>query len=278
MNSPIIDQVIRQLKQQTTSPKIGEIIIVGKDDLKLVYEDEIVRLIETKHPVSAPTARNIGIKSSQFDILVFLDSDCLPLPNWLEQHIEAQKAGHAVVSGGVLPVGTNYWSLTYNLTMFHEFTTTLSPGKRNYLPTLNLSVNRQVINKIGLLNEDLARSQDIEWTSRMATAGYTPYFWPAAAINHLHNRQTSNAVLKDCAKSGYYMREIRLQNPDLLQAPILMRSKFLILLFSPAIATWAMLRTILKQPSLFLKNWYTLPAIYLTKLAWCWGASRTNKI
>jgi len=278
LNSPIIDQVITQLQQQTAWTQIGEIIIVGKDNLKLVREDNIVCIIDTEQPVSAPTARNIGIKASQSDILIFLDSDCLPQSDWLEQIIKAQSAGHLVVSGGVLPKGTNYWSLTYNLTMFHEFSTTLLPGKRNYLPTLNLSVNRQVIEKIGLLNENLDRGQDIEWTARMASAGYIPYFWPNAAIFHHHNRQTYRDVLKDCARSGYHMRQIRLKNPKQLQAPIFLRSKFLILLFSPVIALWAMLRALWKRPSLFLKNWHTLPAIFLTKLAWCWGASRPHKI
>ncbi|MCZ7670862.1 MAG: hypothetical protein M5U34_28770 [Chloroflexi bacterium] len=116
-------------------------------------------------------------------------------------HLAAHDAGYAVVGGGVLPDGENYWALSYNLTMFHDYFSTTTPGPLPLLPTLNLSVERRVIEEVGLLNEALPRSQDLDWTTRMNEAGFQPYFWPEAAVQHQHNRTTFGRFWRDCFRA-----------------------------------------------------------------------------
>ncbi len=276
LNSPIIHLVIDALMNQIDNHNIGEILIVGKDELELIQKTNKVRLIDTGHPVSASCARNIGIAQTQYDLLLFLDSDCIPVPTWLQEHQHAHEAGHRVVGGGVLPSGDNYWSLSYNITLFHEFLSTIPPGPRDYLPTLNLSVHRDVIDEVGQLDEELSRGQDIDWTARMNKAGYQPFFWPQAAVRHAHSRETLHKVWKDCARSGFYMRQIRLQNQDVLESPGWLKNRAFILGFSPLIATGVTGRIVKDNPNILKHYWQTLPAIYMTKLAWCWGAAHKS--
>ncbi len=274
LNSPIIDQVLAAIDNQVMIELVTEVVVVGKDDPHLIPENGRAKLLDTGDPVPPSTARNLGINATSAELLIFLDSDCLPQPNWLREHILAHQAGHKVVGGGVLPDGENYWHLSYNLTLFHENFSTMHAGSRDYLPTLNLSIDRDVITKSGMLNESLRRGQDIEWTTRMRRAGFQPWFWPDATIYHLHNRTTMQMVWIDCARSGFYMRQIRLQHPDLLQAPKILHYRVLVLGLSPVIAGWATWRLIQKRSFMFCKQWHTIPAVYLTKIAWCWGASR----
>ncbi len=277
LNSPIIDQVLAAIDNQVMIELVTEIVVVGKDDSHLIPENGRIKLLDTGTPVPPSVARNLGIDITSAELIIFLDSDCIPQQNWLREHILAHQAGHKVVGGGVLPDGENYWHLSYNLTLFHENFSTMEAGSRDYLPTLNLSVERSVITKSGVLDETLRRGQDIEWTTRMRRAGYQPWFWPDAAIYHAHNRTTVRAVWADCAHSGFYMRQIRLQHPDLLQAPKILRYRVLVLGLSPAIAGWATWRLVRQSPATFYQQWRTLPAIYLSKIAWCWGASRPQK-
>ncbi len=274
LNSPLIDKVVSAILAQDGAENIEEVVIVGKDAAKLVPNHLRIRLIDTGQPVPPGTARNIGIRATTANLLIFLDSDCLPQAGWLHEHVAAHRAGHQVVGGGVLPDGENYWSLSYNLSMFHEYDSTAVSASRAYLPTLNLSVERQVIEKVGFLNEALPRSQDLDWTTRMNQAGYKPYFWPQAAIQHRHNRTTLAKAWRDWVRSGQYARQVRLNHADTLNTPGFLASPTLILLLSPLIAGWVTLKIGVKRPLTLLRFPHTLPAIYLSKLAWCWGASR----
>jgi GT2 family glycosyltransferase len=278
LNSPIIDQVLAAIQGQAGIEAVQQIVVVGKDDAGLIAASERVQLIDTAQPLAPSAARNQGIEATQAELLIFLDSDCLPQPGWLQQHLAAHQAGYAVVGGGVLPLGHNYWHLVYNLTLFHEFLSTSLSGPRDYLPTLNLSLTRSVIEQVGILSESLPRGQDIDWTTRMRRAGIQPYFWAEAAVFHQHSRTTLKRVWQDCARSGYYMRWLRLQHRDMLQAPALFRYPRLIWWLSPFIAAATTLRIFLRQPATFLHYWHTLPAVYLTKIGWCWGASRSHPI
>ncbi|MCB0509675.1 MAG: glycosyltransferase [Bacteroidetes bacterium] len=274
LNSPLIDQVITAVQEQKNISSLPEIIIVGLDTHRKIPLNAPVNFIDTGEPVLAAVARNRGANSTDADLLIFLDSDCIPRPTWLAAHQEAHQAGFQVVSGSVLPTGSNYWHLTYNLTLFHEILSLNPAGSRDFLATLNLSVDRAVFDAVGGMNETIDRVEDIDWTTRMKKAGIQPYFWPQAAVKHLHNRHTPQSVWRDCAISGYHMRQLRLTYPDLLTAPGVLRYPKLILLFSPVIALWATGRIVWKRPYFLQKFWHTIPAIFWTKLAWCWGASR----
>ncbi|MCA9960794.1 MAG: hypothetical protein KC443_17260, partial [Anaerolineales bacterium] len=166
------------------------------------------------------------------------------------------------------------WHLVYNLTLFHEILAFNLPGPRDFLATLNLSIDRAVIQKIVGMDETVNRVEDVEWTTRMRRAGVQPYFWPDAAVQHMHNRTKFKDVWRDCALSGYHMRQLRLLYADSLQAPGILGYPKLILLLSPFIAAWATLRIIYKRPQLISRFPLTLPTIYATKIAWCWGASQ----
>ena len=68
--------------------------------------------------------------------------------------------------------------------MFHEQLASQPREEHHYLPTLNLAMKREVVEKVGPLNEALMRGQDIEWTSRMTHAGIHLFFEPAAIVEH----------------------------------------------------------------------------------------------
>jgi GT2 family glycosyltransferase len=180
------------------------------------------------------------------------------------------------VGGAVLAAGSNYWALTYNLALFHEFLPSTLRGPRPYLPTLNLSVARAVIERAGVMDEQLARGQDIDWTARMRAAGFVPHFEPAATVRHEHNRTTLAAVWRDCARSGYFMRQVRLAAPERFAGALWLHNRLGLLLLAPLIAAAVTGRILLQHLGLFLRHGSTLPGLYLTKLAWCWGGSRRD--
>ena len=274
LNSPLIDQVVEKILDQDGFGTQDELIVVGRDDSGLIKGRSQVRFIDTGQPVTAPVARNIGIDAAEGELLIFIDSDCIPQACWLEEHRKAHAAGYAVVGGGVLPAGDNYWHLVYNLTMFHEIFSTAPAGERPFLPTLNLSVERGVIAEVGKLDATLKRSQDLDWTTRMNEAGFRPYFWPEASVRHDHNRRTGEKVWQDAATIGVYARQVRLRHRESLATPSILGSRRMTLLLSPLIALFVTARIVVRRPKTRLRRPDTWPGIYMSKIAWCWGASR----
>lgn len=276
LNSEIIDLVLGALVDQSSFEAIGEIIVVGRDEKNKIDLGQypLINFIDTGVPVNAAKARNIGIEAAQNQLLVFLDSDCLPVKDWLASHLAAHRKGAKIVGGGVIASGTNYWNLAYNLTLFHEYLSYLPQGVKNYFPTLNLSVQKEVIQEIGLLNEKLLRGQDIEWTRRMVSGGYKITFVPEAAVVHRHNRSTFKAVWRDCARSGYFMRQARLSRGRAHLSRRIIYNRNFLFWGAPLIAVAVTGKIILLNPRHMISFWYTFPAIYLSKIAWCWGASR----
>lgn len=272
LNSPILDQVLTAVAAQDRIEQVDEVVVVGRDEPGLLGSWSKARLIDTGQPVNPATARNIGTRETAAPLVLYLDSDCIPQAGWLQSHLDAHAAGHAVVGGSVLPDGQNYWSLSYNLGMFHAYLPTAEAGPRPMLPTLNLSVERRVIEEVGLLDERLPRSQDIEWTLRMAEAGFQPWFWPAAAVRHQHNRTTAGSVWTDSARSGRYARQVRLRHRDHLDTPGVLGHPALVRFLGPAIAAGTTARILWQQPAIAGRFTATIPAIYYMKLAWCWGA------
>lgn len=272
LNSPILDSVLAAVLSQDGIETVDEILVVGKDDAGLMTTSAVARLIDTGQPVNSAVARNRGIVETTAPLLLFLDSDCIPQPGWLRAHQTAHDAGHPVAGGSVLSTGANYWSRGYNLGMFQEYLPTRPAAPRAILPTLNLSVERRVIDTVGGLDETFARSHDMEWTARMCRAGFQPYFWPDAAVDHRHNRDSLRAVWNDCARSGYYSRQVRLKHSELLGAPAILRHPAFMRLLSPLIAALTTARIVGQQPAILRRHFSSLPAVYLTKLAWVWGA------
>ena len=270
LHSPIIDQTLESvLAQEIDMPY--EVIVVGQDKYNLVERFKEVQLIKTPKPVGAAEARNIGISQAQGQWLFFIDSDCIAQPGWMQALVEEFEAGWQVVGGGVTTPEEPFWLLVYNLSMFYGELASQPQRVRKFMPTLNLAVHRNVIEEVGLLNEDLPRGQDIEWTSRMTLAEYKLLFKPQASIQHIPERKNFASLREYVRKSGYYMIQVRNRYPEIFNTPSILKNPLYWRLLAPFIAG-AITIKIFIQTREVRQHWRILPYIYLQKFSWCRGA------
>jgi glycosyltransferase involved in cell wall biosynthesis len=273
LHSPVLGQTLQSVESQDYDLSQVEVFVVGLDCHGLARPmDQVAdrfHVIETDGPVSE--ARNLGIQASVGRFLVFLDSDCIATEEWLSRLVRDLEQGHPVVGGGVAVPGGSYWATGYNISSFHEFLACAPPGPRPYLPTLNLAMHREVAEQVGSLDEALPRAEDIDWTVRMQEAGYPLYFDPLATV--FHQPGTSlRRIWRKWLNTGFCSWEVRRRYADSLSAPAILSHPHLLFLLSPAVATVRAAGIYVKPPAL-LRYGYTYPTLYLTKLAWCWGAA-----
>lgn len=280
LNDPLIRDVVVRISDElsTLAPErySSEIIVVGRDEPRRLEDQRDIRFIDTQEPVGASVARNLGIQAATGEWILFVDSDCLVQPRWAGAMVERLAAGEDVVGGGVTFATNSYWPLVYNLSMFHEFLSSRNAREMRYLPTLNLAVKRPVIDDVGVMNEELKRGQDIDWTIRMVLAGYRLFFEPAAAVCHQPSRSGLAIVWRYWIRSGYYNSRNRQKYEDYYQTPWFLSYPWIMRLLSPLIAFIVTGRIFLRSPE-YLKFLSTIPGIYMTKLAWCLGASMAEE-
>jgi GT2 family glycosyltransferase len=159
--------------------------------------------------------------------------------------------------------------------LFHEFLIERPAQVCRYLPTSNLLLDRSILEKTGYLDESFpgAAGEDIDWTIRMRLAGFSLYFEPRAQVLHRPARVGLSDILRHGWWSGRNMSRVRRRYPAEYPSHRLLTKPVLLFVLSPIIALVAACR-VLGRSHRPLRDWLTLPAIFLTKLAWTMGAAR----
>jgi hypothetical protein len=270
LDSPVVDRAVAAVRQQLGAG--GEIVVVGRDGAHRLRPGQAV-FLATDGPRLPGEARNLGVAACHGELVLFLDADCVPAAGWLAAHLARHHAGEAVVGGAVLWDKRPYWTLADNLSMFHESSAWSTAGHRRYLPTLNLSVARSAFQAVGPMDPGLPSGEDLDWTIRANALGFRPYFEPAARVWHRPSRSSPGHAWAHWRDSGRWMVGVRRRHPEVFGAPNWLYGRAAVLALSPLIAAVAALRLYVPgQPG--ARHPLTLPAVYLTKLAWCVGASR----
>jgi GT2 family glycosyltransferase len=264
-------RALASLAAQDGKSALAEVVVVGDAAADFVGDTLPVRWIATEHPVTSPVARNIGIRATTSDWIAFLDADCEVAPGWLGNLLRATENARPVIGGGVAFGRTSYWAEVHNVSMLHDFHVSTPAGPRPFLPTLNLLVRRDVITRVGLMDEALRRAQDLEWTARMGNAGIPLWFEPQAVAVHYPARRPGS-LWRDYFETGQTSYRVRRQSGGPIGIPRWLAVGWRLRLLSPAVAAAVTYRIFARNGAL-ARYWGTAPGIWFTKLAWCLGAA-----
>lgn len=128
--------------------------------------------------VTIPEQRNIGIKSSSGNIVVFIDASCVPCPDWLPLITEPIAQGiEQVVAGSVISEGKP---------TIHD-QVAIRNRNREYLdecPTINLALSREIFSNVGMFNEDMEYGEDIGFSWKLVESGLKIKYVPKAEVSH----------------------------------------------------------------------------------------------
>ena len=192
----ILEKTISFLLKQTYLDY--EIIIIDQsscpDTKKFEKNSDIIKYTHIKEK-GVSNARNVGIKKSKGDIILFLDDDIIPDNDLILHHVQGYRdkkvgcvAGRAIEEPDVL-TNTNITGCTVALSgrVLRNFRSV----SRRYIHAAlgaNMSFLKEAIDKTGLFDTRFIGSSQFEeadYCYRLRKSGYSILYEPEALVNHL---------------------------------------------------------------------------------------------
>lgn len=156
-------------------------------------------------------ARNLGWKSTDSDLIWFIDSDCVAEPGALE--ILVPRMNESEIAG----VGGSYANLfpdSLVASLIHEEIVARHcrmESEVDFLATFNVLYRRSALEETGGFNEQLKLAQDAELAYRMRAAGHRLGFEIESRVGHHHPRNIWR-YLRTQARQGYYRVQLYRQH------------------------------------------------------------------
>lgn len=160
----------------------SEVLLIDDSSEKdLIEIERMCREYDARRIYFSPSVaekRNVGARSAQYDIVLFLDSDCLATPNLLNEHYKLYDNDRVGGVAGYLEfVGEDTWF--WQAVDKTPFTICFSFPKWMqtvpWTPTANCSVRRQVFEEVGGFDRgfpDKPGGEDVDLGLRITKAGY----------------------------------------------------------------------------------------------------------
>ena len=199
-----------------------EVIVVDQTEKHLPetqsYLDSVCNVVKIfKQCPSLTKARNRALKEACGKILIFIDDDVRLSESFIQEHVNAHRAGFSVVQGRVIENKDSNkeasstpqhmdWKIKIKGRNDCQHT-----GKTNTLTGCNFSIKSGVVERVGLFDEffqGLAIREDADYGIRCYRAGEKIIFWPKAELEHLR----SNVGGVDTGISNHFFSESYYKN------------------------------------------------------------------
>ena len=228
------------------------------------------KLIRKLQRTYAGAARNEGVRASRGRYLVMIDADCVVAPDAVERLVSRQEQGGYAAVGGSIANGTpDSLSGTIGyLIEFREFMPATPTRTEKGIPTAIISYRREIFERYGYFDEDLASAEDLLYNWRLHRAGEHLLFDPQIRATHL-NPRTWREVLAHQVRLGEASALARRRSD--MPGRVLIDYPVLILLM-PALRTARAFRWFARHDKKLLATFLlTWPLYLLAATVWSYG-------
>ncbi|MCH5241177.1 MAG: glycosyltransferase [Muribaculaceae bacterium] len=188
-----VEELVRSLAKQ--SDKDFQLIIV-EDGSTVPCQEQVLELRDKlnikyfhKSNEGRSIARNYGMERADGDFFIFVDSDCILPPDYIESLKKSLQENPCDCFGGPDTAHESFSDVqkAINFSMTSFFTTGgIRGGKKSmekFTPrTFNMGFSKNVYNKVGGFREMF--SEDIDMSTRIKNAGFKTVLYPDVKVFH----------------------------------------------------------------------------------------------
>ena len=170
-DEPAIDQTLSKLSTQITIEEVECIVVDASEgrlsDISLKHSSVIwldFHPRNSKKTITIAEQRNVGVRSSHGEIIVFCDAGSSPEPGWFDAITAPLLAGQQDLVGGPIratnPSSPNVWTNLQD-----------NGDEIHYPTTANLALTREAFELVDGFNEDLDYGSDADLVWRLNAEG-----------------------------------------------------------------------------------------------------------
>lgn len=156
----------------------------------------------------AAKARNRGIQEARGEVIVFTDDDCLPAPEFLQQHRRIHAEQNDRIGRGPIVIIREPQEL-------NRQKINISHWSANFFCTSNASIRRENLLRIGNFDESFKRWEDAELGYRLWKAGVKNHFDFQAVVYHWKPPTSMNRRREIAFSDGQGARKFFNRHPSL---------------------------------------------------------------
>ncbi len=219
---------LKELEKQTRKP--NQILVISESDSKEKFNVESTEIefnyLYFDKRIGPSALRNIGIQKSSGEIIVFLDDDAIPHPDFIEhilQPFEDPQVG--IIRGNVKTTNSisKHFAPHYNLgEQFIE----ISP---RLMLLCCMAVRRNILEELGGFNEAIPYGhEEADLCYRASNYGHSSFYAPKAIVQHNYSRSTTH-YLKKRFKWGEKRHQLRIHDVKMIGAKRIILNLFPIL-------------------------------------------------
>lgn len=201
-DAPALRYCLARLAAQTLAPAAYEVLVVddgSTDETPRVAAEAAggrarVRCVRLDRNQGRSAARNAGVRAAEAPLVVFVDSDVLVVPEFLQRHLEIHRATASQVLGRGPVVVIPSLEVPARPPRIG-----ISPA---YLDTANASVPRQALFDAGLFDEGFRVYgwEDFDLGLRLKARGIPRVFSSSALAYHVQQPPTLESLDRHLAK------------------------------------------------------------------------------
>jgi hypothetical protein len=162
------------------------------------------RVVRAVGERSSYHARNAGARVARNEWLLFVDADCVPVPDLLDRYLARPVGERAGALAGEIVGDPGQGALAARYARDRRVlsqTDGLYGRGRTVAATGNLLVRRRAFEELGGFVEGIRSGGDVDFCLRLQRAGWALEFRPEALVRHRH-RETVAGLLRTFARYG----------------------------------------------------------------------------